>query len=140
MPNAWRDAVPPWLPVLTLAIAGACYVTDAVKGGYLIGPLCLAFSVNFLHRTPALVRRMMSSALLRWLGGCSFSMYLWQQPFYHAVLDGRVAAPLALAATVCAGALSFYFVENPARRFLNRTWSAHTRSRGSTRVLPGAGS
>lgn len=134
----WRDAVPPWLPLLTLLIAVACYATNAVRGGHLVGPLCLAFTVNFLHRTPALMRRLMSSGLLRWLGRCSFSMYLWQQPFYYAVLNDRVAAPLALATAVCAGAISFYLVEKPARRLLNRAWSTHRKLRGTARVLPGA--
>ncbi len=132
----WRKAVPPLLPVLTLATAVACYATEVVKGGYMIGPLCLAFTVNFLHCAPALLRRLLSSGLLRWLGACSFSMYLWQQPFYHAVLHDRVAAPLALAAAVCAGALSFYSIEKPARRFLNRAWAAHTKSLNSRRVVP----
>lgn len=140
LPIRWRDAVPPWLPILALALAVACYATDAVRGGYLLGPLCLAFAINFLHCTPALMRRLLSSGLLRWLGGCSFSMYLWQQPFYHAVLNDRVSAPLALAAAVCAGALSFYSIENPARRFLNRAWAAHTKSHGSRRVMPEGGS
>lgn len=135
----WRDAVPPWLPLLTLAIAIACHATDAVRGGYLIGPLCLAFTLNFLHRAPALWLRLMSCRPLRWLGACSFSMYLWQQPFYHAALNGRVAAPLALAAAVCAGALSFYCVENPARRFLNRAWSAHRKAAHASPALPSAG-
>lgn len=136
----WRIALPPLLPILALVTAVACYASDAVKGGYLIGPLCLAFTVNFLHCTPALMRRVLSSGLLRWLGGCSFSMYLWQQPFYHAVVNDRVAAPLALAAALCAGALSFYFVEAPARRFLNRAWSEHRQSCGPTPVLPDTGS
>lgn len=63
-------------------------------------------------------------------------MYLWQQPFYHAVLADRVAAPVALTAAVCAGAVSFYLIENPARRFLNRAWSEHQQSRMTRAVLP----
>ena len=50
-----------------------------------------------------------------WLGVWSYSLYLWQQPF--AKMDQAPALRLAGAAIV--GLISFYVVEDPARRWLN---------------------
>lgn len=39
LPFGSRASVPPWLPLLTLAIAATCYATDVVRAGYLLGPV-----------------------------------------------------------------------------------------------------
>ena len=89
--------------------------------------LLLAVAVNYLDCAPAIVQRGLSLQPLRWFGICSFSLYIWQQPFYKAVtLDGLPRwAGLALALVVGAGA--FYGFEHPVRRWLNTAWQ-HRRA------------
>jgi peptidoglycan/LPS O-acetylase OafA/YrhL len=94
-----------------------------------IGLGAFALAVNLLHATPALVHAALSVAPLRQLGLWSFSLYLWQQPFYlqvrHHGMDPLLGTGLALAA----GVASYYLLEKPARTWLNRRWGAPDRKR-----------
>ncbi|MES2152916.1 MAG: acyltransferase [Pseudomonadota bacterium] len=81
-----------------------------------------AMCVALLARAPRLVHTLLSCMPLRQLGLYSFSLYLWQQPFYLAV--DRLGLP-TWAALVCAlatGVAAFHLIEQPARRYLNRVW------------------
>ncbi|MET0319162.1 MAG: hypothetical protein ABW069_00410 [Duganella sp.] len=80
--------------------------------------------MNHAHGFPDIIKSILSHRLLRWFGTCSFSIYLWQGPFYSATKDFGASAPLCLLFGVMAGALSYYFIENPARLYLNRKWDA----------------
>lgn len=83
-------------------------------------PPLLAFTVNHLAEIAPRLRRALAAAPLRRLGLWSFSLYLWQQPFYQyqRVFPGGAAG--ALGAAIVVALLSFYMVEQPARRWLNR--------------------
>ena len=113
--------VRPWMPVASLALAGLVYwegmpaPLSAVASPYL-----LAFAVNHLEQGPAGLRAVLAITPLRLLGLCSYSVYLWQQPFY----ESRELFPpgMALVAVLISGAGSFYFFENPVRRWLNTHW------------------
>lgn len=135
LPVKWRDAVPSLLPIITLLIAVACYSVATFKGRLPIAALCLAFSINFLHRTPALFRRLLSFGVLRWFGVCSFSLYMWQQPFYLAMLNGDVHPLAGGIAALGVGAVCMYFFENPLRLFLNRAWSGYRQTQGLKSAL-----
>ena len=56
---------------------------------------------------------------LRWLGTCSFSLYLWQQPFYLWTRNEGGSTALALIGAIAAGLTSYYLIERPVRAFLN---------------------
>ncbi|HET6943554.1 MAG TPA: acyltransferase [Sphingomicrobium sp.] len=89
-----------------------------------IGTLCLAVSVNLVDHSHEWVGRVLRDSVLRWFGLVSFSLYLWQQPFYAAHVTGlsaTTAAPLALLF----GVASFYLVEKPARRMFRRPDAAN---------------
>lgn len=112
--------VSPLLPVLTFAIAFACFSTYAHKGVHrTLAPLCLAFTVVYLDQVPQVIRSMLSAPALVWLGVCSFSIYLWQQPFFSATQSDAVNPILALTIALSLGTLSFYFFESPIRHRLN---------------------
>ncbi|WP_167237006.1 acyltransferase family protein [Massilia genomosp. 1] len=120
----WLRQTSPWLPVLTLVVAIACYSTYAHKElQYTLAPLCLAYSINHLERTPLIIRQLLASRVLQWFGVCSFSLYLWQQPFYYAVGAGAISHPAGLLGAISLGALSFHLFENPVRLYVNRKWA-----------------
>jgi peptidoglycan/LPS O-acetylase OafA/YrhL len=93
-----------------------------------LGVTALAAAVNLLQRVPGWVRALLSFRVLRQLGMCSFSIYVWQQPFYIAVDAQRMSAPAGIGCALLAGIASFYLVERPARSRLNRKWRGVTPS------------
>jgi peptidoglycan/LPS O-acetylase OafA/YrhL len=107
-----------WLP-----IAAACFglalnsshVPDLVK--YTAGTTMLAVSVATLGSAPSFVRSALSSPPLRYIGLWSFSLYLWQQPLTK--LD-FANPPVRLAIVFALALMSYYLVEQPARKLLNR--------------------
>ena len=87
------------------------------------GGLLFALAVNLLPSAAPLVQRALSWKPLRMLGLWSYSLYLWQQPAY-LYGDGSWPQRLAgLALSLCLGVASFYVIERPARRWLNRKWA-----------------
>jgi peptidoglycan/LPS O-acetylase OafA/YrhL len=59
------------------------------------------------------------------MGVWSFSLYLWQQPFYMLMHREGLPAPLALACALAVGVAAFCLVEHPARSWLNRVPGAN---------------
>lgn len=119
----------PW-PLLAVAcvLAAICSALYKHKGLQLwLTPLCLAFAVNYLHVLPEVLLRVLAARWLRWFGCCSFSIYLWQQPFFVAVNQGVLHPLPALLASLAVGALSFYVFEDPMRRYLNRKWAQRSQ-------------
>jgi peptidoglycan/LPS O-acetylase OafA/YrhL len=87
-----------------------------------VGVGLFALTVNLLINAPDSIKRVLSFKPLRWLGIWSFSIYLWQQPFYFAINRGNTPRVVGVALAIAAGLASFYFVERPVRAYLNRTW------------------
>ncbi|TIU32506.1 MAG: acyltransferase, partial [Mesorhizobium sp.] len=89
---------------------------------YILGVPLLALAVNALDFAGGYLTGLLSSRPMVMLGLWSYSLYLWQQPFYKFVYD-RDSAPIPMLAAVFACALaSYYIVEKPARGWLNRNW------------------
>tara|TARA_R110000868_G_scaffold410179_2_gene697479 strand:- start:4223 stop:5260 length:1038 start_codon:yes stop_codon:yes gene_type:complete len=108
----------PWLPIVA-GIAGVLLnfnrVPDPIK--YTLGTVLLSVAMATIDVAPAWVRGVLSWRWLRKIGLWSFSLYLWQQPFVEATF---APAPVRLVIAVLIALVSFYLVENPARRLLNR--------------------
>jgi peptidoglycan/LPS O-acetylase OafA/YrhL len=49
----------------------------------------------------------------------SFSLYIWQQPFYDAYLHGHLQRQLAGVLALIVASIAFYLYEDPVRRRLN---------------------
>lgn len=77
----------------------------------------MGVSVNVLHWAPAGLTRLLSTRVLTQFGLLSYSIYLWQQPFFR--LSGKFPAIVMLAVAIGLGMASYRFVEKPARRWLN---------------------
>ena len=104
----------PWL----LAIGALCKAAVfgvAIRFGF--GAVVLALAVISVETAPAWMQTALSNVALRRLGEASFSIYLWQQPFYE--LHARGAGAWTLAAALACGFASYYGLEDPARRRLN---------------------
>jgi peptidoglycan/LPS O-acetylase OafA/YrhL len=114
-----------WLAPLALVAATACY-TQGLPFYFAshAGPALLAIGVVHLGEAVEPMRRLFSLRWLRALGVASFSLYLWQQPFYmHNEALGRWTA-LGLALVV--GLVSFWCFEDPVRRWINERFAAES--------------
>lgn len=114
----------PAITVLALPLALIMFAEHTpgyIKYG--VATLSLAWSVNALDMAPKLVRDALSFRPLVWAGMISYSLYLWQQPFYIAagrVRDmGLIYVLVLLVAALCCAIGSYLFIEGPARRFIN---------------------
>lgn len=119
--------VRPWMPIVTFFLAVACYLDMAPwYSSWLISPFLLAFTVNHLDQIPETCKRLLSYKPLRLLGVLSYSIYLWQQPFHYLGVKGEEIFPfsglLFLLMAIIVGAISFYKIENPIRRYINDKW------------------
>lgn len=115
--------VSPWIAPLALALG----IAAKLSGGHValhfgLGTVLLALAVSTLDSGLPAMRRAFKVLPLRWLGIWSFSIYLWQQPFYKLSHHGTISLLLALLGALGAGLASFYLIEHPARAWLNRRW------------------
>ncbi|MGV1752797.1 acyltransferase family protein [Agrobacterium sp. CG674] len=119
--------VSPYVP-LALGVAGVLLnfmvFPDPVK--YSVGTLCLAGCIATLPRAPEWARSVLSWMPLRFVGFISFSLYLWQQLFYAFL--GDVPRLVLVGAAFVVAAASYYWIEQPARRYLNTNWGKRTNS------------
>lgn len=119
--------VPPYTPLLTLVTAALCYSKLMPWwSAILISPFLLAFTINHLSETYKSFRTILSTPLLRMLGIWSFSIYLWQQPFYAYRASIPGGAVVALAGAMAVALFCFYVCEQPCRSWLNNHWQKTT--------------
>ena len=122
-----------WWPPLALLLAAACYL-DATPFwlSFTLPPFLLAFAINHLTDARGLFLRLLSSKSLRLLGLWSYSVYLWQQPFYEYkwALPGPYWG-LPLAMSLLAGILSFALIESPVRVFINGRWERRLQKKSN---------
>ena len=107
-----------WLPLAGL-VAALAAIFAPTPVAYLVIPASLAVAVATLENAPDVVRSALAWPPLTTLGVGSYSIYLWQHPFYRLMIDKALPWWGALAATLVAAGASFYLVERPARRWLN---------------------
>lgn len=110
-------------PLPRLAAPLACAAGFAILIGpapdpikYSIGTTLLALSVSQIDLSSGVLARFLSTPAMTALGLVSYSLYLWQQPFSFlqpawAMLPGVFVLSLT----------SFYIIEAPARKWLNKT-------------------
>jgi peptidoglycan/LPS O-acetylase OafA/YrhL len=89
----------------------------------IVGVGALALLINLLAMAPQPIRSALAFYPLRKFGLWSFSIYLWQQPFYLAHYRDGMPGWLALTLAVSAGIASYYLIEKPVRAYLNRGWA-----------------
>lgn len=115
VPTAWRA---PWIPFAALVLGLALnvnHVPDPIK--YSAGSLSIALAINSLENAWPGAQRFLRARPIAWFGLISYSLYIWQQPFYYCV-DRYGAVPMLAGALVTATVVSYLF-EQPVRRWLN---------------------
>jgi peptidoglycan/LPS O-acetylase OafA/YrhL len=115
--------LPAWVAIVAFA-GGLLAMLGPVPLHYTLAPALFALSICSLDTSP--LQKPLAWGPLRSIGIWSYSLYLYQQPFYRLALAGKLSLPLAFAVSVLCGIASFYLIEQPARRFINRHWSGKT--------------
>jgi peptidoglycan/LPS O-acetylase OafA/YrhL len=113
-------------PVILFGVAlllNADVVPDVIK--YTLGTACLASALALLPNAPQPVVRVFTNRPLQWIGLISYSAYLWQQPFLIVMYSHRIKF-IAIPAILAVAAASYYLLEQPLRRRLNR--ALHTKA------------
>jgi peptidoglycan/LPS O-acetylase OafA/YrhL len=129
----WRHRRPtpelPWLSAVATLLAVAPYFSAAASlpkmvqmGLYYGSPIWFAIAVNHLGESKGLLRRAMDNEMLQKVGLWSYSIYLWQQPFYQHKFVFPGGAPTALACALAVSLASYYWLEKPSRTWLNARW------------------
>jgi peptidoglycan/LPS O-acetylase OafA/YrhL len=140
----WKTPLPRGTTTLVCAglagFVGVAWFTGRVSHAAIFVNLTMALLVGLTVVDPdSLVGRFLELPALRIVGRLSYSLYLWQQLFFHADHEGLwfQSFPLNIACIfICAG-LSYYFIERPAIRLGHRI--AGSPSVGHADDLPGAG-
>jgi peptidoglycan/LPS O-acetylase OafA/YrhL len=120
----WLERTRVW-PLLPAGLFAAIFVLAAAPDTLKLAamPILGALCVCTLGQAP-LMRAVFSWEPLARMGIWSYSIYLWQQPFSRLAHDGVLPNWAALLLGVLWGIVSFYVIEQPARRFLNVKWRA----------------
>jgi len=117
-------SLPTYSPLFLLVASFFCYLeVMPIWLTFLIGPIMLGIAVNHLVDSAKPLQQILTFAPLRWFGMLSYSMYLWQQIFYQVIYALPGGAMTGFVLSVVIGACSFYFFENPLRRYINQRWS-----------------
>ena len=95
----------------------------------------LVMLVEGSTRYTGIARNLLNARGIVWLGGLSYSLYLWQQPFLNRTgSSGLNVFPLNLAVAMGFACVSLYLVEQPFLRFgrrFRRHGAAMAQSRGA---------
>ena len=121
----------PWFPIVLLAGIAGNMLYDRPQISFLIGmsvtniatALVIDWCVTFHEGR---VGRVLNAAPLVFVGGLSYSLYLWQQPFLNRASEAPLAAfPLNIALAFGMALASFYLIERPSlalRKVLERKY------------------
>ena len=94
-------------------------LNDIVR--YSLVSLVLAYGINALPRDTSLLKTVARWPFISFVGTVSYSIYLWQQPFFKFGHHADEKLPLLIPALIL-GVISYYVIETPARHFINRLW------------------
>jgi len=121
------------LPLALFAGLAACLFGNAAWIFFGAKTLLLAIAVCAIGISNGFSRALFEGPIIRQIGRMSFSLYIWQQPFFIAAVKGLLPQPLALASGLCCGVISFYLIEQPARSRLNG-WIGKGGAQGAVTV------
>lgn len=119
--------MPRVLPLVCVVLGASMFMARLPwAASYTVGTALLALGVCTLDGAAGWFLKALSNRFLTWVGMLSYSFYLWQQPFYWTALLNKsltLDRCLLLAGGLVCGIASFYLLERPARKFLNRAFA-----------------
>jgi peptidoglycan/LPS O-acetylase OafA/YrhL len=131
--DAWRERARRWMGPLTVAaLLGILFLLRQVhvtsdtfsSFRYLVQSCALPLVIiSTVLRPASWMARLLELAPIRWIGRVSYSIYLWQMPFFNrgGWLGGHAhSVPAKLVALMVAATLSYYLIERPLIRFGRR--------------------
>lgn len=121
----------PWIWLSPLALLGALLARALGEQALIYSGLktvLLAVAVIGIEAAPRVLTGLLESQTFRALGRCSFSLYLWQEPFYQMAGQNWIPRPLALCLALVIGLAGFALIERPARAALNQLFARPTRA------------
>lgn len=127
-----KRQAPWWVSPLALVIAVAAKGAPFQVLSFGLSTIMLAVSITTIDSAAPVFRKILSAKVLTYAGLWSFSLYLWQQPFYKLYREGVAPTPLLLLAAVATALASFYLVEKPSRRALNRLFQGRAAKLAAT--------
>ena len=126
----------PWAAPLMLLLGVAAHWWSVPPGvRVLVGWSALALALNTMEHAPRAFLAFFELPWLRRLGTVSFSLYLWQQPFYQLVHHHGMPPVLGLALSIAVGLAAYRLIERPARAFLNTRWKERTAVSADPRIV-----
>lgn len=136
-----------WVPVVFVLLAALPFfpfeyfsfsskvVSLSTAVSLTISPLLAAVAINYSHNLPLIIKNILTFSMLRWFGRVSFSIYIWQQPFFELCHQNGLPSLAGLGLAVTTGAASFYIIEDPCRKYLNERWSKYESQRLTSNAL-----
>jgi len=114
-----RRSLSPWIPVTAATIGLATLIPGSIPDPikYTLGTSLLAIGICTMDAAWTWVRSALSIKPLCMVGLWSFSLYLWQQPYFLQL--PAMSKPVLLVATFATAIVSYYAIERPARSYLN---------------------
>jgi peptidoglycan/LPS O-acetylase OafA/YrhL len=92
-------------------------IPDPLK--YTVGTGCLALCVANIDSADRRVVGLLSNQWLVYAGTISYSVYIWQQPFFDLVHRYSGHRWLLCSLALACGVISYYLIESPMRNWLN---------------------
>ena len=123
------------VPVLMVVGVLAYWWRVPVAMRVVVGCVAFAMAVTLLDRAPRILQAALGFRPLRQIGVWSFSLYIWQQPFYIMMNRHELSPVVALALSMAVGITAFYLIESPARLYLNRVWTGRSAVKQSAETL-----
>ena len=120
---------PWWLSPAALLVAVVAKMLPDHTLSFGLSTSMLALSITTIDSAAPVFKKFLSTRVLTYAGLWSYSLYLWQQPFYKLYRADTAPTLLLLLAGVLAALTSFYLVEKPTRRALNRFFENNLQRR-----------